>query len=42
MWLGMNGGEWALCASIFAVVYFAGYVGRFGAWVGAKLGRDDH
>lgn len=42
MWLGMNAGEWGLCAFIFAIVYLAGFVGRFGEIVGEKLaGGDD-
>jgi len=40
MLLGMTAAEWGLAAFIFAIVYLAGYVGRFGELVGAKLGRE--
>lgn len=38
MWLGMNAGEWGLCAFIFILVYSAGFVGRVGEVLGEKLG----
>lgn len=41
MWLGMTYGEWGLTAFIFAVVYSAGFVGRFGAYVGGLFSAKD-
>lgn len=41
MLLGMTGAEWGLTACIFAIVYFAGYVGRFGELLGRTFGGKD-
>jgi len=37
MLLGLTGGEFALVAFVFGLVYVAAFVPRFGAFVGRKL-----
>lgn len=41
MLFGMNSAEWGLSAAIFVVVYFAGFVGRFGEYLGRLFGGND-
>lgn len=38
---GMTTAEWGLTACIFSIVYFAGFVGRFGELVGRTFGTKD-